>query len=260
MLIAFAIALPRRALTTFLRIVSTARTAINTVGTGLKPVPTEAGAAQAAPASAVRIFRIGGIIAAAAAVVVMGTLVVWVLADPSAFSHLIQAHNTHQFAGAAPMGAALAIGVISRQAKLALDRIKEHVSILKAKLAGTNNEAEVLLDTVGNNVGKTAQLLDDTKTLLDLASGVSAEAFGRQDLRTVVADAVAELQPKAKDKQIVLVSNAAEGAAREVRALSLVNHVIINVIDNALKYSPDNKIGAYRRKAKIQEYIGRELL
>jgi len=32
------------------------------------------------------------------------------------------------------------------------------------------------------------------------------------------------------------------------------------LLSKTLKYSPDNKIGAYRRKAKIQEYIGRELL
>ena len=115
---------------------------------------------------------------------------------------------------------------------------------LRNRLEGVVNRQDSQPETqteIEAAVGETDTLISTFNALLLIAeaeAGVVREAMGRVDLPAVV-DGIAELYaPVAEEKNITL-DVAPSGAARIEGNRSLISQALANLIDNAIKYTPE---------------------
>lgn len=96
--------------------------------------------------------------------------------------------------------------------------------------------AEEYTDKIMTYVEKMQRLIEDARTYSKVRA--TKPEFKLLDLANLIADAVSELEEKAKEKGITVKSNYNSRLRYEVNATQFLMHAFINVLDNAIKYSP----------------------
>jgi signal transduction histidine kinase len=115
---------------------------------------------------------------------------------------------------------------------------------LRNRLEGVVNRQDSQPETqteIEAAVGETDTLISTFNALLLIAeaeAGVVREAMGRVDLPAVV-DGIAELYAPVAEEKGIALEVAPSGAARIEGNRSLISQALANLIDNAIKYTPE---------------------
>lgn len=120
---------------------------------------------------------------------------------------------------------------LAHDLKTPITRIKARIEL--AILRGTSADPVLFMETV-HDLDALLKLIND---LLGLArtEAISADAFRRVDLASVVLEAVTLYEPVAESEGRRLIARSGPAIVEGVRPLLM--HAVVNLIDNAVKYS-----------------------
>ena len=112
-----------------------------------------------------------------------------------------------------------------------------------AKIRPEYRESENFVKSIKDNAKRALQLADDFLALVR-AESINTESFEPVNFTDVVIESVNSIESSAKTKQISIVKNLDEDQRAFVNGdQSILERVVINLISNAIKYSPaDRKV------------------
>jgi len=140
---------------------------------------------------------------------------------------------------------------VSHELKTPLTAIKGFIETLQAMMASKDTEqTEHFLQIIDKNVNRMIDLINDLLALskLERLEGTDIH-FEKQQLYTLIQAAVNTCQVSMKEKQISLSIDCQEDLIVMVDPV-LMEQAIINLVDNAIKYSPANSCITIRAKVK----------
>lgn len=110
-----------------------------------------------------------------------------------------------------------------------------------AKIRPEYRESENFVKSIKDNANRALQLADDFLALIR-AESISTESFKPVDFTAVVVDSVNSIESTARASQITIVKNLDEQKRIAVSGdRSILERVVINLISNAIKYSPSGR-------------------
>ena len=127
---------------------------------------------------------------------------------------------------------------VSHEIKTPLTAIKGFVETLYHDMAGQEDDAKRFLAIILKHVDRLNAIVDDLLSL----SRIEREKDGKEillqqsDIKDVIETAVQVCMPKAKEKNII-ISTATEAPVMANIDVTLLEQAMVNIIDNAIKYS-----------------------
>ena len=104
-----------------------------------------------------------------------------------------------------------------------------------------------------------ARLIDDLITLSDLERGLLPLRLEPLEARRVIDEAVELMRERAERLGVTLETRCADGVAQVEGDRDRLNQVMINLIDNAIKYTPrDGRVTVEARPARHADLSGKE--
>lgn len=133
------------------------------------------------------------------------------------------------------------IATLSHEIRSPLSSIRESVNLLTEEVLGPVNEKQKKFLTIsGNEIARITGLLNHLLDASFLVSGIKKRQVAPFDPNQLVQSAILSITPGAKTRGIRTEFKAL-GQAPMVRGDEKeIMQVIINILDNALKFSPDN--------------------
>ncbi|MEM1448271.1 MAG: ATP-binding protein [Planctomycetota bacterium] len=129
---------------------------------------------------------------------------------------------------------------VSHELKTPLTSIRGYVeALLDGALEDDDNNVR-FLEKVENNVLRLNHLVTDLLSLARIESQSGYLPLHPFDLRGLVEEAVRRHEPTADGRDQHLVLEAGEGAIQVLGDREALTQIIDNLVDNALKYTPDN--------------------
>jgi two-component system phosphate regulon sensor histidine kinase PhoR len=143
---------------------------------------------------------------------------------------------------------------VSHEIKTPLTAIKASVETLLDTDAGKEETAQ-LLKIIGRHTERLTSIVDDILSLSKLENEKQRDAgeFSETLLENVIEAALADCREKAEQKQISFVVNCNKSIVGVMNS-SLIEQALVNLIDNAIKYSEPGssvEIGSSRENGKI---------
>ena len=130
---------------------------------------------------------------------------------------------------------------LSHELKTPIFAIQGYVDTLLGGALHNNNVNEKFLTNASKNINRLVSLLDDLDEISKLESGemkLNTSSFIIQDL---ITDSFASLELKAQEKHITCtIKKASEISTNVFADKEKVKQVLINLIDNAIKYGKEN--------------------
>ena len=127
------------------------------------------------------------------------------------------------------------VGNVSHELRTPLSLIKGYVETL---IDGAKDDPEVamnFLQTIDKNTDRLTYLIEDLLTISQLESGQIILNRQPTNLRQVINDVLADLKPKAEERNVQLRNTVAEDISANADAGRL-GQVLFNLVDNAIKY------------------------
>lgn len=133
------------------------------------------------------------------------------------------------------------ISIASHQLRAPLTIIKGYISlILEGSMGILADNAKESLQKVEYSAGQLVKLVSDLLDLSRIESGRVIYEFKEGDLTELVESVVGEFRPSAEKRKITLVfDDTAKNRAPFSFDQDKVREVVINLVDNAIKYSPE---------------------
>jgi two-component system phosphate regulon sensor histidine kinase PhoR len=144
---------------------------------------------------------------------------------------------------------------VSHELKTPLTTIKGFIETLQQMLADKESQnSETFLKIIEKNVNRMVELIDDLLALsrLERLEGTDIE-FDAHPLSTLLEGALHICSPLAMDKNIQIALDCSETITAMIDPI-LMEQAIINLVDNAVKYNPENTrvtIGAMCQKGMV---------
>jgi signal transduction histidine kinase len=121
--------------------------------------------------------------------------------------------------------------------------------ILKEKFGEINEEQKKSLEVVLRNANRLDHLIQDILDISRLDSGTMRFVPEKTNIKTMVEEIIEIMLPTANIKQITINTKVEEHLPDLTVDQERVNQVLINLLNNAIKFSPDNsKINVNVRK------------
>ncbi len=95
-------------------------------------------------------------------------------------------------------------------------------------------------ETIRKNASKMMELIGDARTYSQVKAG--EPEFQLVDLASMLSDIVLELEYKAKENDMTVKRNYNSELKYEVNGTQFLKHAFINILDNAIKYSPSGTV------------------
>ena len=119
------------------------------------------------------------------------------------------------------------------------------------------NDSEQLrhyIEIIRKNAGTMENLTNDLLILASLENGDNSRSdFEEQRIASLLAESVSPVELQAKRKNISIIRDCSDGLTAKVHG-SFIIQAVINLLDNAIKYSPDNSViraSAYLEKDEM---------
>ena len=131
-----------------------------------------------------------------------------------------------------------AIGEMSHELRRPITNIK---TLTESLLLGAKSEPEIaekFLQQINNEVDRLTKLVGELINLSKIRAGKLSQAKKKLDLKLIVNDAIKMLQSLA-DKNKTVIKNEIPDGYQIFGASEQIEHVIQNLIENAIKYSPE---------------------
>jgi len=133
------------------------------------------------------------------------------------------------------------ISVASHELRTPLTSIKNAVDlILSGKTGETTDGQEKFLSMAKRNIDRLAGLINDLLDISKIESGKMELHFAEMDMKDCVEDVINTLRPSADEKSISLKIILDPEVPSVYADASGIDEVMINLVGNALKFTPDN--------------------
>ena len=129
----------------------------------------------------------------------------------------------------------LFISILSHDLKNPLTVIKGYTDLIAID---ADERTKKYISKIQNNIKKMENLIENAKVYSTLKEKQYKKEFKKKNMRDIIKSALTELEIKAKEKNINMLSKVK--GVYHIKANSVIDEVFINLIDNAIKYSPEN--------------------
>jgi signal transduction histidine kinase len=142
--------------------------------------------------------------------------------------------------------------ITSHELRTPIAAIKGYIQIiLKEKLGKINEEQKKSLEIVLRNANRLDHLIQDILDISRLESGIMRFVPEKTNIKNMVEEIVETILPTANIKKISINTKVEKYLSDLMVDQERVKQVIINLLNNAIKFSPDNsKINVNVRKDK----------
>ncbi len=142
------------------------------------------------------------------------------------------------------------MSIISHQLRTPLSIIKGHLSMIKEGVYDKEKEREKkIINNVYDANERLITLVNDVLNISRIQSGRVDINKEKADLKKVVKNVVGKLRPSAEDKGIKLTVHRTEDKLDEIKIdVSKIENVLLNLIDNAIKYTTEGSIEIYLKR------------
>jgi signal transduction histidine kinase/putative methionine-R-sulfoxide reductase with GAF domain len=123
---------------------------------------------------------------------------------------------------------------------------------LISQIGEVNTSQHELLQTIENRIKSMHQLIDDLLDVGKIEAGIDMEMESCQ-LTPIIDDVISSLMPQADDKSIHLTSELSQDLPSIMANMSRIRRVIHNMVDNAIKYTPNRGQVTVKTFLKDQE-------
>ena len=127
---------------------------------------------------------------------------------------------------------------VSHELKTPLTVISGFIDTLKDPDISAQDAAR-FFDIISLESERLTRLIDDVLVLSDIENTAAMPA-PMIDIRKGISDAVQLLEPSAKDKNVELTLDMSEQDMRVMADMDRIKQMVINLVDNAIKYTPQN--------------------
>lgn len=135
------------------------------------------------------------------------------------------------------------INIVSHELRTPLASIKEGVNIVLEGLLGKINvEQEDFLKTVKNNINRLTRLVNNILDYQKLDYGRARFEIKEEDLNRLVEQVYKEMSLPASEKGLEFTVDLAQGLPKIIFDSDKIAEVLINLIDNAIKFTDQGRI------------------
>lgn len=148
------------------------------------------------------------------------------------------------------------ISIVSHELRTPLTSVKEAVSLLLDEIPGKiNDDQREFLNLAMHDTSRLNRLLNDILNLSRMEAGKLQMYWEVSDIKEVVDHALNSMRPMSLTKEIELLEEAAPGLGPIVLDKDKVEQILINLVSNAIKFSPnkgritvkvDNDVDCYK--------------
>jgi PAS domain S-box-containing protein len=147
------------------------------------------------------------------------------------------------------------ISTVSHELRTPLTSITGYLEMLQDGLGGPLNEnQQMMIDVVDRNAQRLLNLIEDVLTLSRLESGSVKLDRSRAEVRSMITAAVETLLPQIHNSGLVLEVDVAQNCGSLIGDVNQLERVLINVLNNAVKFTPSGgrlSINAFRQQQSI---------
>ncbi|MFZ3207244.1 MAG: ATP-binding protein [Geobacteraceae bacterium] len=130
---------------------------------------------------------------------------------------------------------------VSHELRTPVTVIKGYTETLRSDLIRTDPECALrFIGIIHNHAERLANLISDLLILSELESGAMSLKMGAESIEAAAQRACALLEMKAGDKRITMELSGTRKAPPVLADSKRIEQVLINLIDNAIKYTPEN--------------------
>jgi two-component system phosphate regulon sensor histidine kinase PhoR len=142
---------------------------------------------------------------------------------------------------------------VTHEIRTPLTAIIGYIETLQQGAVHDREKAEKFLQTIHNNAQRLNRLVDDLLTLSNIEMGETKMQFREVAVAEVIGEVLKTVAPQAAAKKIILEENLPEGV-QPIRAdRDRVFQILLNILDNAVKFTPEGgaiKITAAQKDAE----------
>lgn len=143
---------------------------------------------------------------------------------------------------------------VTHELKTPISAIQGFTETLLAGALDEKDNARRFLGIIESNSRRLARLIEDLLTLSKIELGEVKLTLGPVSLSNVCQEAAALLGPRIKEKKLTLSLEFSEGVPRVTADRDKLYQVVLNVLDNAVKFTPEG--GKVSMTAKAVAYGG----
>ncbi len=149
----------------------------------------------------------------------------------------------YERARAADLAKSSFLAVMSHEFRTPLSAILGYADILTARVHGELNPKQLThLDRVKASVRHLSHLVDEILSFASMESGNERVVLGRTEIRALVLDAAGIMEPIAEAAGLAFRVEVPESEATVRTDASKVRQIVINLVSNALKYTPEGEV------------------
>ncbi|MCM8786953.1 MAG: ATP-binding protein [Candidatus Omnitrophica bacterium] len=128
---------------------------------------------------------------------------------------------------------------VSHELRTPLTSIKGYAETLLEGALFDKKNAKDFVEIIYQDASRLAKLIDDLLDLSKIESGKLEMVFLPIDILDVIEKVVKILEPQAKKKAILVTLNIPLNLPKVLADQNRISQVILNLLDNAIKYTPD---------------------
>jgi PAS domain S-box-containing protein len=132
------------------------------------------------------------------------------------------------------------LAVVSHELRSPLNTIRLWASLLQTDASRNENMIQRAVQQIENGVEAQTRLINDLLDASRIASGKLELERESVDMRALVLDVIAEHSPPADRKRVRITMDSAEGAIVVDGDRGRLRQVVSNLVDNAVKFTPDS--------------------
>ncbi len=142
------------------------------------------------------------------------------------------------------------MSIVSHQLRTPLSIMKGYISmILEGTYSESTKKTKQVLENVYETNNRLISLVNDVLNVSRIQAGRVQINFEKKKVQEVIENAVSKMASPAQDKNIKLIFNKPEKEIPEINIDdNKIENILINLIDNAIKYTPQGSITVDLRK------------
>jgi signal transduction histidine kinase len=128
---------------------------------------------------------------------------------------------------------------VAHELKTPLASIQGHVEALRDNLPRAKANPNAIYDIVLEDVSALDRMIGSLRTWLNAQSLIDHLEIKPQDLKAEIPSIIERFQPAAYTKKVLLDCQVAHNAALILADRNALRHIVSNLVDNALRYTPE---------------------
>ncbi|OGP73225.1 MAG: hypothetical protein A2V86_13390 [Deltaproteobacteria bacterium RBG_16_49_23] len=150
------------------------------------------------------------------------------------------------------------VSVASHELRTPLAAIKNSIQlILQGKTGEINENQKKFLAMAERNINRLTNILNDLLNLSKIESGKIELRFENIVLRHLIELTVSSLQPQADDKSVKIITEIPDGLPAVYADKEKIEQILINLIGNAIKFTPEGGNIYVTAKPSLEKRDGR---